>query len=83
VHGSLGENDEQSVAYGPTPGPLRPALARTASLTHVSTTSFSVVRCDVHPRTTPDIDYEYDSDISLNVKRRHGDDGAPETRTSR
>jgi hypothetical protein len=43
VHGSLGENDEQSVAYGPTPGPLRPALARTASLTHVST--HLILRC--------------------------------------
>src|SRR2546430_13634587 len=75
VHGSLGEDDEQSVAYGPTPGPLRPELARTASLTHVSTTSFSAVQVWRHPRTTPEVDYEQDSDISLAVKRRHSDDG--------
>src|SRR5438132_10157834 len=68
VHGSLGENDEQRLAHGPTPGPLRPPLAKTASLTHVSTTSFPLSGV-ASSKYEPDTDYEHDNDISFCVKR--------------
>src|SRR2546430_3055107 len=71
VHGSLGQNAEQGVSYRPAVGPLRPTLARTASLTH-GASSFLVVRVWRHPPTTPGPGYEEDSDISLSVKRQSG-----------